>query len=58
MKIRVDIFINRLCDQDVGVHFTQSEGINTVIVGVDDSGRRIILYDLFPECIQFLGDSF
>jgi hypothetical protein len=54
----VDVFVDRLSDQDVGVHLTQSKGIDAIIMGVDDPGCRIIMYDLLPELIEFLRDRY
>ena len=51
-QIGMDIFVNRLCDQDISIHFTQGKGINAIVFGIDDPGRRIVPQDLSDLLIR------
>ena len=53
----MNVLVNWLGKQNIGIHFTERESIQIITAGIDDPDRRIFLHDMFSKGIQFTGNT-
>ena len=56
-QVGVDILVNRLCDQNVGIYLAEREGVDVIPSEIDELDRRIFLMDVVPKRIELFGNT-